>query len=89
MAHDHIETRTPEQMYQDAYRHCIECGDHYLESYNWKHNYLMGACYRFNFDVKNVYVYVGYDPDIHFFLRQRDLGQLRMTKYAEPPQIVE
>lgn len=94
MAADHIETRTPEEMLQQAYDNCIKCGEYYLKLYGWKHEYIPDKIYRFSFDKNATYFYSGsvYSNEaglyIYLFGRVSDGSVLRMTKYSEPPEEV-
>lgn len=93
MAESHIETRTPEEMLQQAYDRCIRLGNAVIELYGYKHEYTYGALYKFLFDPKGIYVYVGWkerdaypDKKMIIFSRVSDNKKLTMTKYSEPAE---
>lgn len=89
MAESHIDTRTGEQMLQQAYDRIIAIAEVVTKDYI--HEYTQGDRYLFPFD-KQQYVFLEARADRHYpggflfkFLRISDREPLLMTKYAVPP----
>lgn len=88
----HIDTRTPEEMYQQAFTRITAIGNAVIEANGWKHDYVpLMQSYLFDFDKKSKYHYHGKSKDgfFHYFRRSSDFAKLTMTKYSTPPKEVE
>lgn len=96
MNKEHIETRTPEEMLQQAYDRCIACGEYYRKLHGWdKVIYDIESNYVFDFDPGNVYKHKFYHNISHGvtfpknffaeFRRVSDGARITITKYSEPP----
>ncbi len=87
----HIDTRTPEQMYQQIYTRLIARGEAFSAEY--KHEYQTNVSYQFEHEPKARFRWIGWsscldDTRFHFiFIRESDNRTLVMTKYSKPPII--
>lgn len=86
MAEREIETRTPEQMYQQAYDRITFLGNLHIKSRGWRHEY-QGGPYRFDFDKGQDYWFDYHSADkfYYYFTRMSDRATLVMTKFSQPP----
>lgn len=89
----HIDKRTPEEMYKQAYERIIFIGNAINDvrpPWNLKNHSETGQYYHFAWDKLSKYDYTHSSQDgfYHYFRRVSDGGLLTITKYTErPPQI--